>query len=341
MPRRTRVIYTDPGGRGWATVALLAELLAECLDAELVSMSTRPRLDRVRRAAGEAPRRSGSGVCVVIAPQPAHLGSLISATYLMRGYDRVIGWVIDSFLDDRIPRMALGRGHFDQLFITDVELLESWSARTGTPTGWLPFGSNVLDQPSLPERRSVDLLRVGRQPGAWDDNDLTHRLAAELGLAFSAGPPLLRDPRQNQDALTAAMRDAKITLSFTNLVSPATYTHPTRDYVTGRWTDALASGAMIAGVPPQCEAGRRVLWDGALVRLPDTDLDAGLELIARTAEAWEPAQSETIRLRALQTLDWRLRFKTLADSADLSAPKLDDELARLSSKIDLHSRGDA
>ncbi|KRE97316.1 hypothetical protein ASG76_00880 [Nocardioides sp. Soil774] len=333
MPRPTRVIYTDPGGRGWATVALLADLLAQCLDAELVTTSTRPRRDRVRRAAGQAPRRRGSGTCVVIAPQPAHLGSLLDATYLLRGYDRVVGWVIDSFLDDRIPRMAQGRGHYDQLFVTDVELVETWASRTGTATEWLPFGSNVLDQPPLPEDRSVDLLRVGRQPESWDDNDRTARAAAELGLTFSAGPPLETDARLNQAALTAAMRQAKLVLAFTNLVSPDVYTHPTRDYVTGRWTDALASGAAVAGVPPRCEAGRRMLWENGLVRLPSTDLDAGLEVVAAAAAAWRPEHAAAIQLQALQTLDWRLRFKVLTDSIELSAPRLDDELARLEDRV--------
>lgn len=334
MPRRTRVVYTDPGGRGWATVALLAELLAHCLDAELVTTSTRPRLDRVRRAAGQAPRRHGSGTCVVIAPQPAHLGSLLDAAYLFRGYDRVVGWVIDSFLDDRIPRMAQHRGHYDQLFVADLELVETWASRTGAATQWLPFGSNVLDQPPLPDDRPVDLLRVGRQPEQWDDNDVTRRAAAELGLAFSAGPPLEPDPRLNQAALMAAMRGAKLTLSFTNLVSPAVYTHPSRDYVTGRWTDALASGAGVAGVPPRCEAGQRLLWDEALVRLPDTELDSGLEVIAAAVSAWRPEHATQIHLEALRTLDWRLRFKTLVDSIDLVAPRLDDELARLEARVD-------
>lgn len=266
---------------------------------------------------------------------------MLDATYLFRGYDRVVGWVIDSFLDDRIPRMAQHRGHYDQLFITDVELVETWAARTGVTVEWLPFGSNVLDQPHLPDDRPVDLLRVGRQPATWDDDELTRRAAAKLGVAFSAGPPLAADPRLNQEALTSAMRGAKFTLSFTNLVSPAVYTHPSRDYVTGRWTDALASGAGVAGIPPQCEAGQRMLWDEALVRLPSTDLDTGLQVIAAAASAWRPEHASAIHLEAMRTLDWRLRFKTLADSIDLAAPRLDDELARLAARVDALALGGA
>ena len=89
------------------------------------------------------------------------------------------------------------------------------------------------------------------------------------------------------------MRSAKLTLSFTNLVSPAVYTHPTRDYVTGRWTDALASGALVAGIPPQCEAGSRMLWDEGLVRLPTTDLGDGLDAIATAVSTWRPETQPT------------------------------------------------
>ncbi len=333
MSRRTRVIYTDPGGRGWATVELLAGQLATSLNAELVTMTTRPRVDRVRRAAGQLPRRHGSGTCIVIAPQPAHLGSLLRADYLLRGFDRVVGWVIDSFLDDRIPRMAKQRGHYDQLFITDLELVQTWIDRTGTATEWLPFGSDVLGQPELSRERPTDLLRVGRQPPTWDNDDATRAACSQLGLTFSAGPPLDPDPQRNQAALTAAMRTAKLTLSFTNLVSPAVYTHPTRDYVTGRWTDALSSGAAVAGIPPRCEAGHRILWEQGLVRLPDTSRESGLEAIAAAIDAWTPNQAAAIHLHALKTLDWRLRFRELTDKIGVSSTKLDDELSLWEAKV--------
>ncbi|WP_310528844.1 hypothetical protein [Nocardioides sp.] len=245
-----------------------------------------------------------------------------------------MGWVIDSFLDDRIPRMARHRGHFDQLFITDVEMVDNWAAQTGATTAWLPFGSDVLSQPSMPTERPVDLLRVGRQPEAWDDNGSTALAAERLGLRFSAGPPIDPDPARNQEALLAAMRSSKLTLSFTNLVSPATYTHPTRDYVTGRWTDALASGAAVAGVAPTCEAGTRMLWEDGLVRLPDTDRDGGLDVIAHAVRSWSPEKSDAIHLEALRTLDWRHRFRELAACVDLQSAKLEDEIARLQTRID-------
>jgi hypothetical protein len=261
------------------------------------------------------------------------LGSLLTPRYLLRGYDQVVGWVVDSFLDDRIPRMARDHGHFDQLFVTDAELVKTWRSRTGTPTHWLPFGSNVLDQPPAPIERSFDLLRVGRQPAEWRDDAATAREAARFGLKFSPGPPILRDARANQAALMQAMRSTKLTLSFTNLVSPAEYTHATLDYVTGRWTDALASGAAVAGVPPSCAAGTRLLWDEALVRLTGTERGRGFETIAQAAARWTPALSQAIHLRALETLDWRVRFNELVEVAGIPRGRLDDELSRHAERV--------
>ena len=43
------------------------------------------------------------------------------------------------------------------------------------------------------------------------------------------------------------LAQAKFTLSFSNLVSPDVQTHPKREYITGRWTDALSAGATVVG----------------------------------------------------------------------------------------------
>lgn len=328
MSPRHRVIYTDPGGRGWASVEVMARLLATSLGAEFIQLSTRPSLDRARRALVPLTRRSSSGTCIVVAPQPAHLGSLVTPRALLSGYERVIGWVIDSWLDDRIPRLARHTGHYDQLFVTDLELVESWQETTGTPTHWLPFGSDVLDQPVLTDDRPIDLLRVGRQPDSWSDNDATERDARRMGLSFKAGPTLVPDARTNQAVLMQAMRSSKATLAFTNLVSPAVYTHPTRDYVTGRWTDALASGSTVAGIPPTCAAGEKVLWPEGLLVLPGTSRVAGLETIADFVREWTPDHAHRVRSHALRTLDWRIRFGELARISGLRAATLDSELER-------------
>lgn len=338
MRPTNRVIYTDPGGRGWAPVELLAQLVARCLDAELVRLPTRPRADRVRRSLGLLPRRASSrGVCVVIAPQPAHLGSLITPRYLLSGFDQVAGWVIDSFLDERIPRLARDRGHFDRLFITDFELVPTWQAATGTTTECLPWGSNVLDQPAIGDHRPVDLLRVGRQPAAWDADNDTHDLCSRMGIQFGTAPPITGDAIASQHALTAAMRESKFTLAFTNLLSPANYTHKSHDYVTARWTESLASGAIVAGQPPRSESGRRLLWDEGTLEISATNVAEGLERVRAASREWQPEAASSVRQQALVSLDWRTRIRRMAESMDVSSTSLETELARWESAV--HAAG--
>jgi hypothetical protein len=331
VSRRDRVVYTDPGGRGWASVEVMARLLASILDADFVRLETRPRSDRARRATGILPRRRATGTCYVIAPQPAHLGSVLGPAHFLKGYERVVGWVVDSWLTDRVPRMA-GQGHFDHLYVTDAELVDLWREATGVPTTWLPFGTDALGQPDPHDVRPTDLLRVGRQPAFWDDHATIEALASHRGLTFASGPPIVADPITNQRALTGAMRESKYTLSFTNLVSPAEYTHPTHDYVTARWTDALAAGATVAGARPTSIAGQQVLWDEACFELSPTDPARALDELASAVAAWSPEHARRVRHRALTSLDWRLRFRELVASDGHVPARLDDELEALATK---------
>lgn len=338
MSRRDRVVYTDPGGRGWASIEVMARLLASVLDAEFIRLETRPRADRLRRATGRLPRRRATGTCYVVAPQPAHLGSVLGPAHFLRGYERVVGWVIDSWLTERVPRMA-GQGHFDHLHVTDAELTDFWRDATGVPTTWLPIGTDALGQPEPLDVRRTDLLRVGRQPTSWDDHATIHALASARGLSFASGPPIVADPFINQGTLVSAMRESKFTLSFTNLVSPAEYTHPTHDYVTARWTDALAAGARVAGARPTCVAGQRLLWDEACLELSPTDPASALDELAEAVAAWRPEHARQLRRRALATLDWRLRFRDLVAPHGHVPARLDDELEALATKADAAGDG--
>lgn len=328
-PGDLTVVYTHPGGRGWDTVTLMAELAARLLGGNLLRFANDAPYTKAFAARDLMPRRHASGVCLVIAPQPAQLSALLEAPLLGRRFDVVAGYVIDSFWTDRIPRLARQRGRYDHLFVTDGELADEWAAVTGTPTTWLPFASDVLAQPVPDGDRAVDVQRVGRQPQTWDDDEESSAAAARHGLVLRGRPPFFTEPAANQAGLTTAMAAAKYTLSFSNAASPAPYTHPTREYLTGRWTDALAVGATVAGIAPRCDATRELLWPEATLELSSTDRDVGLAEIAEAAAGWTPALARHHHHMALERLDWRHRFKTVADTLGLTAPVLEAELAQL------------
>ena len=137
------------------------------------------------------------------------------------------------------------------------------------------------------------------------------------------------DPTGNQTALMQSLASAKFALAFSNAVSPAPYTHPTREYLTGRWTDSLASGAVVAGIAPRCAAADELLWPGATLELASTDLAAGVQELAEAVRRWTPEVARESHRRALERLDWRWRFRELADALNVGSERLDAELESL------------
>jgi len=313
-------------------VTLLSRLAARLLGGtEIISSGENPAA--IQRALALAPRRRGRHICLVIAPQPAHLVRVLRAEHWLRGYQHVVGWVIDSWWDDRIPRVARGLHHYDHIFVTEREVVDSWRETTGTPVTWLPFGTDALDMGTGDPVRPVDLQRFGRQPTSWDDDATNAAEAKARGFNYRGRPPFLTDPVANQRTAMAAFGRAKFTLSFTNRVSPAAYTHPTREYLTGRWTDALASGASVVGMPPACASVRDLLWPTALVELTDTHRDTGLDVVASAVDSWTPSVASTNHHLALERLDWRWRLQEIAKLVQITPGPLEEDLARLHSRI--------
>jgi hypothetical protein len=125
----------------------------------------------------------------------------------------------------------------------------------------------------------------------------------------------------------------KFALAFSNRANPTIQTHPRREYITGRWTDALASGATVAGIPPRSESLQSLLWPEALLDMGTVDQAEGLKVIAAAAREWIPERAHLNYRRSLETFDWRWRFKMLAEALDIHSSKLDAELARLQNVI--------
>jgi hypothetical protein len=320
------IVYGLPRGVGWHAVTLMAHLAAELLEARLVTVPLSSSARHLRRLAGELPRRRGTGACLVIAPQPQHLPALLNADYVLRGYEHISAWVVDSFWDDRIPGALRRRGHFDLLFVTDPDDVPTWKAAFRRPVGYLPWGADVLRLGSGSADRPVDVLRVGRQPSDWDDDDAVRSALTEVGLVYAGRPPMDDRPEGNQRNLTAALSRAKFTLAFSNQASPASYTHPTRDYLTARWTDALACGSAVAGTAPRSAAAEDLLWPGATLELASTRRRESLPGLVEAVRRWSPAAAEHNHAQARKRLDWRHRFAEFAAYVGVPTRRLQAEL---------------
>ena len=248
------ILVAVPSGAGWAPLHAMAELLARYTGGTVHTVDVGASLSKETKLLARLPRlKGGSKRCLVIASDPGQLYAVAQRSYVFRRYGAIYGWVIDSFWDDRIPKIARS-STYDRIFVTDFDDVLPWvSAGVKTP-GVLPWGADVWstfsDRMAVLESKSIDLLRVGRQPLAYEDDDLTAALATRQGLNFAGRIPFGADDCESYRLLLQALNKAKFLLAFSNSVSPTTYTHPTKEYITARWTDALASGVTVVGKVP-------------------------------------------------------------------------------------------
>lgn len=323
------VIYSQPEGRGWGPIELLARLAARELGGRLIRYDASKQYSKLMLARGLRPRFSGGNrKLLVIAPQPAHLSAALQTLPWLSRYERAAGWVIDSFWTDRVPHVARG-GYFDKIYVADQDDVAPWQGAVSAAVSCLPWGTDALAAVTDAPEKSLDLLRVGRQPEGWDDDDETTRDAAALGLVHAGRPPFGKSDTDSQRLLNLSLASAKFVMAFSNRVTPTALTHPTREYITARWMDSLAHGAVVAGVAPRCAAALELLWPGACLELGTTDRAEGLRILAEAAGRWSPAVAEMNRREALARLDWRHRLGTIATDLELDAPVLAASLNRI------------
>lgn len=333
------ILYRD-NGQGWEPVTEMARLAAELFEAELVSVDfksasflrkldfilTRKKIDKHGRD------------CLVIAPSPVDLLCLTAIPSWRKRFSAVFAWIIDSFWVETIPRPIKLSRHFDHYFVTTEEDVQAWIEATNTATSWVPWGSDVLRRGGAGETRHWDLTRIGRQPPEWDDDEKTSQACFEVGIDFHGRVKGGATSDENQTKLMEHYKNTKYLLAFSNTSHHSPYTHPTRQYITARWTDALACGATVAGIPPSETSIEGLLWDGATLNLGSTQMKRGLGIIRDAVQSWRPEQATKNHKMSLKRLDWRWRFAEIAKIMNLRPRALDDEILLLKKQLDTLER---
>jgi hypothetical protein len=311
----------------------MARLAADLLNGELIVLeSGRTTLtDKLRGVF--LPRKRSRTACLLICTSPVELNTILFVQNWRKSYGPIVAWVFDSFWTSKIPGWVKWSGIFDHVFITERDDLDTWRQRLRAPVDWLPWGSDVLNLGSPNPEREIDLVRFGRQPKEWSDDQVNAQACQSSGLSFHGRPASFSDATDNERELMRVLSKAKFALAFSNRVSAERHTHREREYITGRWTDALASGATVAGIPPRSESVRSLLWPEALLDIGSVEQAEGLKAIASAAREWTPERAQLNYVRSLEILDWRWRFKTLAEALELRSSKLDTELAHLQALI--------
>jgi hypothetical protein len=325
------IIYQDPGGIGYHPVMYMVRLAEELFAANLFLYPKSQNPHPISKLTQFLPSKKGQDCCLVICASPACLQSLCLIPHWRKRYRHVVAWVFDSFWVNAIPRIGQGwPHHFDHIFVTEPEDVDEWGVKTGIPTSWLPWGTDALRLGSSNGNRPVDLLRIGRQPQQWEEDEKTRIMCNLRDIKFHGRPDFFGDAQKNQRHLmTEVFARTKFSLSWSNGVSPALQTHPKREYITARWTDALAAGATVAGIAPRTEAIKELFWPGALLELSETGLEQGLVEIQQALQSWSPNRAITNARYALERLDWRWRFKNIAKKLEHVAQPLENELIEI------------
>ena len=309
---------------GWGPIRHLTELAARCLGARHHVVPTR-WTDRLRT------RLSGAGaadVALAFSAGPGQLRAILRDPRFGRGRALRIAWIVDSFWTERVPKGALER--FDLVVYMQGYDRGFYETACRGRCLYLPWGTDALALGSDRAGRAVDLMRVGRQPGAWDDDARSAAAAARHGLVFAGRPPRTLSHRD----LMGVYATARYVLAFSNLAAGAPYTHPAKAYYTGRWLDALACGASVAGIPPAGDAGlHAMLWPEALVTFDAIDPEDNLRVLARARAGWTGRRARLNHAGALRHLDWRWRLAELARTLGIRPPALAAELAALEGRL--------
>lgn len=316
---------------GWGPVSHFVHLAVRLTGGEL---QTTGDLKSSRLAAfpgylRPASRKGGQGA-LFIARSPNEALRFLGLQQFRKPHAFRALWIIDSFRVEDLPSAKL-MSQFDVVAYTQAFDRARYESLAGDKALLLPWGTDALGLGSYSPDREFDILRLGRQPAAWDDDSATNAACSLRGLRFHGRPPATEFSQMQRSLMHDWYGRSKFIIAHSNLVAPAPYTHATREYITARWTDALAAGATVAGVQPKSDLAL-IDWPGATLSFDEIELERNLEQLAEAVASWTPRMALVNHVAALERLDWRLRLKTLCDRLEITAPALEEELAELKGK---------
>jgi hypothetical protein len=332
------ILNCIPEEIGWSPIQHMVTLAAELLDARLCRVDDR-QPGKMSKALSFAHRRRVRRIdhegCLLVGAGPGDLAKILNVEDWRKKFGMVGAWIIDSFWTEYIPRSIALAKMFDVFFVTSLGDVDTWNqVSSGVPTIWLPWGTDALRLGGSRASREWDITRVGRQPPEWDNDDVAGQAAAARGIKYRPRPSTRgMSTLQNQQWIMNVYGETKFVLAFSNAANPEPYTHPTQQYLTGRWVDGLAGGAVLAGICPKGEGIEPLLWREATLEFETTRLDDGLNTLSEELPKWTPLLAQKNHAMALRKLDWRWRFKTLADNFGLKPSLLKADLHVLDSRI--------
>jgi hypothetical protein len=330
------ILSTIPMTRGWTPINHMLNLSATYFNCRVVHLDDKRLglLDKLNAYFKARRRVRGKPDALVVVQTAAQLNQLFNVKGWRSSFNFVAAWIIDSFYTEHLPRFPL-RNILDKLFITSGADLREYQEKSSVDTSVLLWGSDVLGFGGGAAVRDIDMLRVGRQPSEWEDDEDNKRCLETSGLKYCGRPPDFGvDSNAQKILMQEYMQKSKLALAYSNLVDGSHYTHPKKEYITARWLDAIACGCQVAGIPPRSDyAFDKLLWPQALIELAEPSRDGMLEQIRSAVADWRPAIAEQNYKTALEKIDWRWRFSEIAHAFEISSFSLDFDLEKIKTTI--------
>lgn len=313
---------------GWAPIERLCCLLQRFLGAERMIIK-KTSISYFRRAKFSIFKpKAGKELFFFIISHPGEVENLIRQDVFSEPASMRVLWIIDSFWTERVNERLIR--NFDLIIYMSEQDSEYYDKISNGRALFVPWGSDVLHLGGPGSERNIDVLRVGRQPDQWECDSRSACSISAKGLNFHGRP------RKSTyvTLLSNFFRNSKFSIASSNLIDGSQYTHPKKEYFTGRWVDSISNGASVAGIPPLQDSGlAKKLWPNALFQFSSEDFDENVEELAFEIDKWNSQRAYTNYLLSLERLDWRWDIECILRHLSLESEILMRELDEISSKL--------
>lgn len=327
--KKNELIICDgiPDAIGWYPVKHMISLMHELFESRIIKLPRHGpnRFLRLLLSFGKTRERNeieGPNLLIIV-PTLDSAYKFFSLTQKTNAYNKIGIWIFDSFWTNRIPFHTSSK-YFDQLFVTSGNDVSFYKKKTNINTSFLGWGSDVLRLGGPNGDRNVDVLRVGRQPNRFANDQANKNKFKSLNLTYQGRPD---SAISYIDLMNKYYLQAKYILAHSNFADDSEYTHPSKEYITGRWTDALACGCTIIGEQPKSDyAYQKYIWPESVLDIDSNDRCTDGSNLIDCIKNWSSKTAEYNYMMALKHLDWRWRFQELSDFFCIDCQKLDNEL---------------
>lgn len=333
------IISSIPDQNGWLPINYMIQLLSSYSNSKIIRQGTSnvTRFEKLKCYFTPIEKKCiGKTNILFIVNTASELNSLVT---LIRkdtlAYNKISAWIIDSFWHDNISKFILKK-YINHLFVMTKEDVSFYERKTKVPTTFLGWGTDVFNLGSNKPERQIDLLRMGRQPAKWNNDKENSEILSESELVYQGRPPITENKHIefNCESYISLLKEyyskSKFVLAQSNLVDDSGYTHNTREYITARWTDAIACGCVVLGYQPVTCSSFQQLWTESFAHIDDVNNIKGY---IDEINCWEENIPDINYHMSLKYLDWRWKFSEIFNLLNIDSEKLTKDIDEIASLL--------